>query len=203
MAWWPEILKMGAASAIGSGITIAIIKWSGGVFAEQIAAATRQRHTKELERLRSRLAGRLETAVYRSKAQFDVEFATLREIWKAVSETRRRFVHTRAGLHYYSEDEDLEETALGRANALVRAINELKPAIHDNEPFYPQEIFDALQLFVDLCERELSDLRQQDPNLRDPEWWTRAQSNAKEAERQTAEIATKIREHLKNVVIVE
>src|SRR5262249_50916823 len=148
------------------------IKFFGGVFAEQIAAATKQKHatelevlraqyTTELERLRAtvgethtRLNARVDTAVYRSKAQFDIEFKVLQTIWQTVSEFRRLFTDVRPAFSKNRPEESPEDAIVRRANVMLKSLNKLQVAAHDNEPFYPQEIFDSIQRLIALGKTE-------------------------------------------------
>jgi hypothetical protein len=217
-----DVLRIGAAGAIslggGAAIAIAVIKFFSGVFAEQIAEATRHKHASDLEHLRAqyttaleelrgraaaettRLSGRINTAVYRSKVQFDLEFGILQRIWKELSATRRLFGTIRAGLPESLPDETITDGVRRRSKPFVAALNALKPAAHDNEPFYPREVFDAVQNFIALCSRELIDDEYAPEHL--PDWWQNAQAYPKEAERLADEVAEAIRAHLRNVVII-
>jgi hypothetical protein len=223
--WFSEVFRVGATGAIalggGAGIAVAVLKYTGGVFADQIAAATRQRHALELEELRTKYTfelervrasiaaeraladARVDTAVYRSKAQFDLEFSLLKTVWAAVSEVRRRFTDVRPMMSPAVQGESYEDGLIRRANVLSRALNDLMVAAHDNEPFYPQEIFELVQSLVGLCKREMIDIEMVETRHRDQEWWTRAQDHSRQAQELAANVAEQIRRHLRNVVIVE
>ena len=217
-----DVVGIGAAGALslggGAAIALAVIKWSGGVLADQIAKATQQRHAAELEHLRAqyttsleelrgrladqaaRTSARIDTAVYRSKAQFDLEFGILQRIWKELSATRRLFGTIRAGFQESLPDETFTDGVRRRSIPFVAALNALRPEAHDNQPFYPREVFDAVQDFMALCGKELIDDGYAPDEL--PDWWKNAQAYPKEAERLAEEVAEAIRAHLRNVVII-
>jgi hypothetical protein len=218
-----DVLRIGAAAAIslggGAALALAVLRWFGGVFAEQIAEAARHKHaaalehlraqyTTGLEELRSQIAeararsgARMDNAVYRSKAQFDLEFRVLQEIWKQLSESRRRFGAIRAGFVVDEPGETGRQGRTRRGNALAVALNTLKPAAHDNQPFYPQEIFVTVQEFIGLCEHELIDLGYEPTDL--PGWWERGHDNAKKSLELADVVAERMRMHLRNVVIID
>jgi len=149
--------------------------------------------TAEVERLK---AG-LDHANHVSKQQFDAEFGIYREIWDKLIAMRQTFFALRPFVSNLLPDEANQERLHKRINAFNTAYGQFVDSVDRNQPFYSQDVYDALSAVIHVCldEKEESECADSVTNH-----WQRIRDN-KQKLLNTIDTACKtIRERFQNLV---
>ena len=165
----------GAAAAFfggGSVVAIGLLHWYGDYWSKRILKNTEFRHKAEIEKLKADLSdtlaiaqaarsatqqvinANLEHRVYVSKAQFDVEFETYREIWNKVTYLRWRSAELWPSLFKTLHDGALSESELEefdtKSNEFDKMYKELMEFVFSRNPFMSASINEATTFIAGL-----------------------------------------------------
>lgn len=212
---WTEVAQVGAAviaSVGGAGvILLGVSGFLGKVWAERILESDRRRFADELERAKAELeraTRRLQTSldhlVTVNRAQFEAEFATLQVVWAAVSNLRRTLLAVRPTASIVPVD-DTKDAKLERLSQRIQAFSTahdaLLAAVDDRSPFYPMEIFEALDALLKESNTELTLVQTDEPFTLG---WFREGREANLRVRQLcSQVSDRIRERLASLKVVE
>jgi hypothetical protein len=206
-----DIVSVAAAAMLSVGgagaIMIGLSKYFGDRLAERWIEGIKAAHAKELARVEHGLAefgkytqARLDHAVTVTRAQFDVEFAALREIWKFVARSRAAVVGV---VETKVPENDTEEARLQRffsARAEVgEAQRKLMLAVDNNSPFYPEPVYQAVDAFRTRTKLELSRLETRKPFTSD--WFDERNAASGEIIVLAEQVSYSIRQRLGSIVI--
>ncbi|HEY6765414.1 MAG TPA: hypothetical protein VI386_11625 [Candidatus Sulfotelmatobacter sp.] len=82
-----------------------------------------------------------------SKAQFDTEFAAIKDIFAALGKLRLSFNGLRPFLDWIPADEDGRlQTITGRLSQFVPLLNTLVSTVESAFPFVPDDIYEQLEI---------------------------------------------------------
>ena len=129
--------------------------------------------TEKVEEIRVEYAKRQHT----SERAFDKEFDVLSELWQALVELRHSTLNLRPILDSVDPKETEEQRKLKRLNKFSESYNNFLSKLWQYQPFYPKEIFDALEeirtfAYSEVLDYELAETR----HIR--EYWDKAKENS-------------------------
>lgn len=204
----------------GAALVWALSSWLGKVWAGRILQQDRKKYAEELEAVKekhaaslSRLHGEVEamnrrlqaeldktTHVYR--VQFEKEFQALVEIWKAVSELRSEIAALRPSMslglpNVSRRQEELDK----RFGSFQKALWALQHAIHDQGPFYGEEVYDEVGRLAIIAIRENVEMQLTDPEPFSPPWYAVGEKNRAEFIAQADIVSKKMRDRLANLAV--
>jgi hypothetical protein len=159
MANWPEFVTAIFGGVGGSFITAyGLSRWLGDVWRAKILEKVQQANRKELETLRSEMQASIEKAnrvldagiskaIMVTRTHFETEFAAYKEIFAALSDLKNCIHATRPIFIIAGEEEQVKDTKnlVERLNRLIAANNKAVVVSENLKPFYPDEIFQAVQ----------------------------------------------------------
>jgi hypothetical protein len=176
-------------------------QWLAGIKADYGKQLARIEH--ELAQLRKRPEGSLDHSGTVNRVQFEEEFRSVREVWKAVARARASAVAIREGILPADDPPDQQRKRfLDACRDFDEALNKLVLAVDDNKPFYPQEIYSAAAAFVRRLRLELIEL-QIDRGLSKTEWVNQRAVAAEEISKLAEDVSLTIRQRLGSIVIHE
>ena len=199
------ILGIGGAGAI----IVALSKFFGERLAERWLEGVKADYGRqlahvehELDQLGKRHQAQLDHSVTVSRVQFEEEFRSIREIWKFVARARASAV---AIVETKVPENDTSDKQLERFFAARKAFGEdhrkLVLAVDNNSPFYPQAIYQAVDVFRARTALELSQLRTREPFKDD--WFERRETAQTEILERAEVVSSTIRQRLAKIVIQE
>jgi hypothetical protein len=202
-----EAAAVSMAGAVAIMITLskflaerAAERWFEGVKSKYAERLAHVEH--ELGQLGKRTQAHLDHAITVSRAQFEEEFRSLREVWKCVARSRAAATGIAEGTVPLNDTPDQRmERFFEARNRLAVAQAELVQAIDNNSPFYPQEIYRVVDSFRTRTALELMRLRTTEPFHSD---WYDARIVASSEILELAEsVSASIRQRLGSIVIQE
>jgi hypothetical protein len=145
-----------------------------------------------------------------SRAQFDAEFEAAKEIWERVARARATVGAINSPFHPEGETEPQRLQRFYDARGVfTEAHNELVRAIGNGSPFYPEEIYkavDALRLRTGLEQSQLNTRRPlfapaSAGGLPDPDWYQHREKAKEEIEARADAVSAAIRMRLASIVL--
>lgn len=188
----------------GGAIIIALSGWLGKVWASRILEQDRRKYETELEHLKAQMEAtnrafqaEIDKTIFVHRAQFETEFAALKDIWQKMANLLRVMtllhagpgvVFTRARKEPFSEVDE----------ALIAA----HESVDDNWPFIPERIHAELLTALSRVKRE--DVRVVlDPENATPDQRQRAEGNFQALYQDVKRVVHSVRERLKSLAVVE
>jgi hypothetical protein len=146
-----------------------------------------------------------------SRAQFEVEFAALREIWKCAARVRAEIGEINSPFPPENETPEARLARFFRARSeFAEAHNALLRAIDDNSPFYPPEVYavvDALRLRTGLESTRLNTRRPPFAEERDQrdgiEWYEQRNEAVEEVKAGVEAVSNAIRRRLASIAVIQ
>lgn len=202
--------SVGGAAAL----IVASAKWFGDHLAERLLEGVRVKHARDLEHLGAQLEerirdrqARIDQVVHVTRAQFEVEFAAYRDIWRALDGFRSALLSLRPSVSTapVDETEDQRESALrDRLGRLVTAFNAFREAVDTNSPFYSERVSEALGPLVDVGNLELLQVRTSTDEERfSSQWYDDGDTNRDEVRAKAEVVACLIRRRLASLSIID
>ncbi|GJQ52770.1 MAG: hypothetical protein HKUEN02_16170 [Anaerolineaceae bacterium] len=130
--------------------------------------------TEKVEEIRVEYAKRMHV----HEKAFDKEFEVLSELWKALIELRYATLNLRPRFDTVNPNETDEQRRMNRLNKFGVSYNNFLMKLLQNQPFYPIEIFDALEEIRSIAYSEALDYEYADTK-KSREYWKKAEENSK------------------------
>ena len=149
--------------------------------------------TANVERLR---AG-LDRATHITKQQFDAEFGIYRDIWGKLVTVRQTFFALRSFVSDLLPPEASQERLRLRIDAFNTAYGEFVDTVDRNQPFYSDDVYQALTAIIDVCidEKIESEFTGAETN-----YWQRVRDNKQKLLKATDDACTTIRRRFHNII---
>jgi hypothetical protein len=167
----------------------------------------RARHAEELERLRGNLErqhrllqGEIEKTIFVTKVHFETEFRALAEIWQHVARVRSAMSNLRPILEWADPNETREEALSRRVKDFGHALGGLVKAVDQQSPFYPPEIYTALDKLIVKAKSEGSDAALPFGAF-EPDWYQRGRNNFDEFCGMAEGVSNLIRERISKLSV--
>ncbi len=110
-------------------------------------------YSRELERVRAeleasnrRVQAELDKTVFVHRIQFETEFNALSDVWEKLAAVRSTMSVLRPAMAIVDNREDPHQALQRRFSAFSTSVNALVRSVHDRSPFYPQNIFEELEV---------------------------------------------------------
>ncbi len=199
------VLSVGSAGAIMVGLA----KYFGERVAERWLEGVKAGYAKELahvqhelDRFERRYQAQLDHSVTVSRVQFEEEFRSVREVWKFVARARASAIGiVETKVHEDDNPEkQLERFFVARA-AFAEDQRKLVLAVDNNSPFYPQDIYLAVDAFRTRTALEVSQLQTRKPFKDD--WFDRREAAQRDILALAEIVSLAIRQRLAAIVIEE
>jgi hypothetical protein len=177
MPWWGTALGSLAVGGLGGLATVyGLSNWLGNLWLEKQKAkfsqeleefkAKQYRQLEAfkdiLEKEQKRVQARIDHSVLVTRAQFETEFAAMKELFKHLSLTRLLL----AGIRPSSELSPPNETPDDRLKRLFRRVDELGDAyntlitqMEETSPFYPEDVYYAVEECAKIMRWEMTQIR--------------------------------------------
>ena len=114
---------------------------------------------------------------YVSEKAFDKEFEVLSELWKALIELRYATLNLRPIFDTVDPNETEEQRKIKRLNKFGESYNNFLLKIMQYQPFFPKEIFSALEEIRTVAYSEALDYEYSNPKSIQ-EYWDKAKANS-------------------------
>ncbi|WP_047691630.1 hypothetical protein [Vibrio sp. ZOR0018] len=133
---------------------------------------------KELDSTNKKLDAELQSATYISQVQLEHEYKVYRDIWASLVELKSATMHLRPFMDYVDPNQSQEDRIRERLQPFVVKFNEMYKVLEHNKPFYPQDIYEALDRVCEKCRHESIDSEYIECN--NAEYYKEAQTNRRE-----------------------
>jgi hypothetical protein len=201
------VLSIGGAA----GLVVVLAKYFGERVAERWLEGVKAEHAKELARMEHELAqlnlhlqARLEHAVMVSRAQFETEFAALREVWAKMAKLQAHLNAMRPTYDVTPADKSQTIQKLNdRLNELVGAFNPAFEAVRSHSPFYPDDIQKEMKEALEAARSEIWEVKSDRKPFSTIDWFKDATENRDKFNEHMIVAAGLIRERLASLVIQE
>jgi hypothetical protein len=131
-----------------------------------------------------------------NRSQYELELAAYREVWVALLPVQRAAAALRPVLDYGLGPGETDEQKKGaRLREFSQSFNPFSDIVWKHRPFYPEEVFAALNDLLGLMRGEALQYQILDASMT-KEYWERAMANAKSINDQVDAIAGTIRARL-------
>jgi hypothetical protein len=131
-----------------------------------------------------------------NRTQYELELAAYREVWSALLPVQRASAALRPMLdHGLSAGETEEGRKQERLKEFGASFNPFSEIVWKHRPFYPEEVFTALNDLLRLTRGEAIEYQVFDP-LKRQDYWEKAMGNVKAINDQVDAIAATIRDRL-------
>lgn len=148
---WMTALEAIVTGALGGiGAVFGLSRLLGNLWIERQKAT----YSRELEELKNvlqkqqkRVQAELDRSVFVTRAHFETEFDALKKVFKALSQVRLRLNGIRPSFEVSPAGEEQKEKLkrlTARLNGLIAATNELTQTAEEMKPFYPENIYEAI-----------------------------------------------------------
>jgi hypothetical protein len=186
----------------GGAIVVMLSSWLGKVWAERLMQKDRAKFATEIERLKSDLErqhrllqGEIEKTIFVTRVHFETEFRALAEIWRHVARTRAAMSNLRPSFDWVDLNETKQERLSRRLKEFDGAVGGLVDAVDQQSPFYPKEIYLALEKLIQNAKNEGSDVTSPFEAF-EPDWYKRGKTNFIEFCGIAEEVSRLIRERI-------
>jgi ribosomal protein L16 Arg81 hydroxylase len=98
-------------------------------------------------------------------------------------------------------NESPEERLSRRFKTFQKAHQELIDVVHNQSPFYPEEIYQELSEALKVCRRESDDIQLEYRESRDSSWYKRGEQNFLELVRRAENVSSKIRKRIESLAV--
>ncbi len=204
-----DVVWVFLAGTIGAGVLIAgLAKFFGERLADRWLRRVEARYAEQLATLQARLTH----AVTVSGAQFEAEFAALREIWTCVARVRATLgaINPVSAPENETPDQRLARFVEARS-AFTDAHNNMVRVIDNNSPFYPELIYAGVDAFRTRTALEQLQLHTQRPPFapqqgfmgQTPDWYDRRRTAYDEVIAGAEAVSVAIRGRLASISIRE
>jgi len=156
-------------------------------------------YAKELEGLKSQLNAKFHAQTVR----FEKEFHVYEKIWKALLEIKNSTVKLRPISDTVDSRVSEEDRKRERLERFGKAFDCFYPAVYENKPFFPPDIFTRLEQLLILMNVESHgySARSPDPNhpLYDSKYFDTAEANAEKIREETEAICELMRQKIESL----
>jgi hypothetical protein len=205
LALWKNLVS----AVLGSGLTIGVFLRFGQEYFfkrltkkyDQEMAALTARYNRELKRLETQL----ERSTFVTKAQFDTEFATYKEIFSALADMRRAIEATRPVLRLAPEDEKKEERdeeTGARFMDLVLAHRRAATTVENARPFYEPSIYELTLKCLQAANLELFQMTTANYKRYSADWYLQAEKNQASYLATYGKVADQIRQRIDSLAVL-
>jgi hypothetical protein len=148
---WMTALEAIVTGALGGiGAVFGLSRFLGNLWIERQKAT----YSRELEELKNvlqnqqkRVQAELDRSVFVTRAHFETEFDALKKVFKVLSQVRLRLNGIRPSFEVSPAGEEQKEKLKrlsARLNDLIAATNELTQMVEEMKPFYPENVYEAI-----------------------------------------------------------
>ncbi len=169
-------------------------------------------YERKLEELKStlqieqkKLQVQLDRTVFVTKAQFDTEFAAVKDIYRYATEVWLVFQSIRPMFERRPADQTREqrvEIVEAQLKSLIDAFNELSKEMEILRPFYAEDLYAALVECRSAVAREILQVQSSRDTLGDMEWYVQGDANRTAFSTAHARTATLIRQRLDRLSVI-
>ncbi len=199
---WSVALAVLASLGGGGVIVLMLSSWLGKVWANRILEKDRAKFATEIERLKGDLErqhrllqGEIEKTIFVTRVHFETEFRALAEIWRHAARVRATMSNLRPSFDWLGPNETKQERLSQRLKDFDGALGGLVDSVDQQSPFYPEEIYAALEKLILNAKREGSDAALPFEAF-EPGWYMRGKTNFTEFCVMAEEVSRLIRERI-------
>jgi hypothetical protein len=156
---------------------------------------------ERVRRENRRIQAELEKTVYAYRIQFETEFRVLSVIWEKLAAVRSSMSGLRSPGDIVDTNESPEERLSRRFKTFQKAHQELIDVVHNQSPFYPEEIYQELSEALKVCRRESDDIQLEYRESRDSSWYKRGEQNFLELVHRAENVSSKIRKRIESLAV--
>jgi hypothetical protein len=209
------ILSGGATGAIVSAIwNLSIKVWLQGreERAKERLAGTEAKWNETLAKLEADLdrAQRLgqasiDRSVFVTRAHFETEFEAMKQVFSHLSQLQIGFNGLRPILAVESSDENHEQKVgnlLARLGKVSSSYNALLVESEGKAPFYPAELYAAIEECERAASLEINAIRTSGENMFEPEWYEQGERNRGRFSKSYYKAAEIIRDRISRLAIL-
>lgn len=162
----------------------------------EITSAVEEIRRESLSAL-EREKARLQHTQLVNARQYELELEAYRAVWSSLLPVHKAAGALRPMLDYgLVEGETEESRQQARLAEFGNSFNPFTEAVWMHRPFYPAEVFAALDELRRLMYEEAIDYQYMDPREDRREYWTKARANAKAISEQVVQVCETIRHRL-------
>jgi len=185
-----------------TGILGALISWLGAVQMNRISEKERAVYTRKLEDENRTLQTKLDKAVHVYRVQFETEFQAFLAVWGKFSVVRGAMAGLRPRKEIVSQNENRQERLARKLKVFADAINELKTAVFQYSPFYPEEVYRELSDVISLCDGEHDTVSIEGQDIEQPQdWYEQGEKRFSDVVRKGEVISSKIRQRIESLSV--
>jgi hypothetical protein len=183
---------------VSAAITTPAVSGLLGWLGHKILIQETAKHNQELETLKASYATQLETykndlatqkqllqaeidkTVLVTRVHFETEFKALKDIFEKLTEVRLQVVGLRPFFSITSgqeTDEDRKKRLREQLITFESAYNDLLRCYENQQPFYPQEIYENIESCRMAANREVYQIRTSGDEIFTPTWYEKGQKN--------------------------
>ena len=196
--WLTDILPLLTAT-LG-----ALVTWLLSVHNIRIAEETRAVYTRKLEDENRTLQAKLDKTGHVYRVQFEAEFQSLLVIWSKFAIAQLTMGGLRPSMDLVFRGENPQDRLDQKLKAFADAINELKAAVFQHSPFYPEDLYKDLLDAIQVCGEEYTEVSVEKENRERPkDWYTQGNKRYGNLVSKGKFISSKIRQRIENLLSVQ
>lgn len=132
----------------------------------------------ELDITNRKLDAEIQNSVYISQKQLEHEYVIYQNVWASLIELKNATMNLRPMMDYVDPIKTREEIIRERLSVFGEKFNKFAAVILQNQPFYPQSVFDVLDSVIEKCRHESID--SEHIKRKNTDYYKEAQENRRE-----------------------